>query len=95
MFDLTKITETITGLISGAQQSPLDAGGITDLLSNAGIDPSMLDGLNQEEILGLLQQHGIDPSQLDVGQIIEVLQTASIGGNLAEIAQSWLGSRGS
>ena len=96
MFDFSKITESIGGLVAGAQQqSPLEAGSIADLLSNAGIDPGMLDGLSQEEIFNLLQQYGIDPSQLDVGQISELLQNAGVGGSLAEMAQSWLNSRGS
>ena len=94
MIDLSKLTESIGSLISGAQQqSPLQAGNIADLLSNAGIDPSMLDGLSQEEIFSLLQQHGIDPSLLDVSQVGEILQNSNIGGNLADIAQSWLNSR--
>ena len=96
MFDFSKITETIGGLLSGNQQkSPLDVAGITDLLANAGIDPALLDGLSQDEVFSLLQQHGIDPSQLDVSQISELLQNANLDGNLAEMAQSWLRSRGS
>ncbi len=96
MFDFNKITETIGGLLSGNQQhSQLDAAGTTELLANAGIDPALLDGLSQDEIFSLLQRHGIDPSQLDLSPISELLQNANVGGNLAELAQSWLRSRGS
>ncbi len=96
MFDLSKITETIGGLISGAQQqSPVEVGSIADLLNTAGIDPAMLDGLNQDEILNLLQQYGIDPSQLDVSQLSELLQSTGVGNGLVEMATSWLNTRGS
>jgi hypothetical protein len=96
MFDFNKITETIGGLLSGNQhQSPLEAAGIADLLAHAGISRELLDGLSQDEIFALLQQHGIDPTQLDIGQISELLQDANLRGNLSNVAQSWLSSRGS
>lgn len=94
MFDLSKLTETIGGLVSGAQQQPpADGSGLAGLLINAGIDPGQLAGLTQGEIVEQLQQYGIDPAQLDLGQISELAANADIGGNLAEIAQSWLASR--
>ena len=95
MFDFSKITETISGLLSGNQhQSPLEASGIADVLANAGISPALLDGLSQDEIFVLLQQRGIDPSQLDASQISEILQNANLSGNLSDVAHSWLRSRG-
>ena len=96
MLDFGKLTETIGAMLSGSQQQPpVDGNGIAELLSNAGIDPAQLAGLGHNEILELLQQYGIDPTGLDVGQICELLQNGNVGGNLAEIAQSWLSSRGS
>lgn len=96
MFDFSKITETISGLLPGnLQQLPMDGAGITELLANAGVAPALLDGLSQDEAFALLQQHGIDPSLLDLGQLSEVLQNANVSGNLTDMAQSWLGSRGS
>jgi uncharacterized protein YidB (DUF937 family) len=93
MFDFGKITEALGGLFSNSQaQVPSDVGGIMELLSNAGIDPSLLDGLNQDEILGLLQQHGIDTSLLDPSQLTELMQ-GNVSGSLGEMAQSWLSSR--
>ena len=92
MFDFGKITEALGGLFSNSQaQVPSDVGGIMEL-SNAGIDPSLLDGLNQDEILGLLQQHGIDTSLLDPSQLTELMQ-GNVSGSLGEMAQSWLSSR--
>lgn len=95
MSDISKITQAIGGLLSGNQeQQPLATTDIKELLVQAGIDPAVLDGLSQGEIFDLLQQHGIDPGQLDIGQISELLQNHNPGGNLAEMAQSWLSSRG-
>jgi uncharacterized protein YidB (DUF937 family) len=93
MFDFGKITEALGGLFSNSQaQVPSDVGGIMELMSNAGIDPALLDGLSQDEILGLLQQHGIDTNLLDPGQLSELMQ-GNISGSLGEMAQSWLSSR--
>ncbi len=90
MFDLGKLTETIGGLFSGGAGPAELEGGLVQLLSNAGIDPALLDGLNQEEIMNLLSQHGIDPGTLDLSQISNLVQENGLGGNLAEVAQSWL-----
>jgi len=98
MFDFSKITDAIGGLVSGGQQqSPLDASGIAELLNNAGIDPAMLAGLNQEENLNLLQQYGIDPGQFDLsqlGQLGDLVQGGQVGERLTQMAQDWLRSRG-
>lgn len=93
MFDFGKITDALGGLFSNSPaQVPSDVGGITELLANAGIDPALLDGLSQDEILGLLQQHGIDTSLLDPNQLTELMQ-GNLSGSLGEMAQSWLSSR--
>ncbi len=93
MFDLSKITELFGGLLSGQSQVPQDMAGITELLSNAGVDPALLDGLSQGEIFGLLQQHGIDPSLIDPAQISELLQGSGLADTVGGMAQSWLESR--
>lgn len=94
MFDFSKITDAIGGLLSNGQnQLPEGAAGITQMLEQAGVDPALLNGLNQEEIFALLQQYGIDPSLIDPAQISELLQGSDIAGSLGEMAQSWLESR--
>ena len=94
MFDFGKITDAIGGLLSNGQsQLPEGAGGIAQILQNAGVDPALLDGLNQEEVLAFLQQQGIDTSAIDPGQIMQLLQHSGVTGNLGEIAQAWLESR--
>lgn len=94
MFDFGKITDALGGLLTGQSQSnPAEAAGIADLLAQAGIDPALLDGLSQEEILGLLQQHGIDLGHLDPAQLGELLQGSDIAGNLTQMASDWLATR--
>lgn len=95
MFDFGKITDAIGGLLSSqSQANPAEAGGLGDLLAQAGIDPALLDGLSQEEILGLLQQHGIDLGHLDPAQLGELFQGSNIAGNISQMASEWLASRG-
>jgi hypothetical protein len=94
MIDFGKIGEAIGGLFSGNQQAlPLDAGALTQMLADAGIDPALLDGLSAQEVIGLLQQHGIDPGMIDPAQLTELLQGSGVGGAVAGLAQSWLESR--
>lgn len=92
MFDLSKIASTIGGMLSGQQQPALpDAAQITDILTQAGIDPAILEGLSMAEITNLLAQHGIDPSQLDPAALSELLGNAPEG--MAQAAAEWLGSK--
>lgn len=94
MLDISRITETVATLFSGSQQqSPLNSASIAELLSNAGIDPALLDGLSQEEIVALLQQHGIDPSAIDVGQLADLVHGTEVGGSIAEAVRAWMDPR--
>lgn len=94
MFDLGKITDAIGGLLSGqTQAAQTEGGGIAELLASAGIDPALLDGLSQEEIIALLQQYGIDPGLIDPAQLGELFQNNDIAGNLTQMASDWLSSR--
>jgi hypothetical protein len=102
MFGLTDIFEKLSQAFGGGQLSELagqalQAGSITDLLANAGIDPALLDGLNQEELMGLLANAGIDPAALTEGQLGELAALIPGGSGLADIAQnltSGFGGRG-
>ncbi len=95
MIDFGRLTDTIGGFLSGNAQQAVEATGLAEMLANAGLDPALLDGLSQDEILSLLQQYGIDPSVIDPNQLSEMLQGTGIGGGLAEAATDWLRSRGS
>jgi hypothetical protein len=72
-----------------AQETLTGGGNLAELLANAGIDASILDGLTQAEITGLLAQNGIDLSQVSETQIGDLF--ASFGG---EQVQSLLGNFG-
>jgi hypothetical protein len=95
MFDLSKVSETLSGLFgNGAAPGVIRSSGVLDLLQNAGIDPSLLEGLDQAQILELLSQHGVDPSLLGTDQINELLHNFAIPEQLTNIAATWLGAGG-
>jgi hypothetical protein len=85
MLDFARLTETISDFVSSfagsAQEGPAS---LLDLISNAGLDPSALTGMSQDEILTLLSEHGIDPSALAEGQLDEFLANAGLDGVLPE-----------
>jgi hypothetical protein len=91
VFSLTDIFETFTQAFGGGQVADaagqmLQGGSITDVLSNAGVDPSLLDGVTGDELLGLLANAGIDPSALTDGQLGELTQLIGGGGDLGDLA---------
>lgn len=91
MFDFSRITDAISSFMSSPAGSHAgESGAAPQLLEDLGIDPALLDGLNQGEILGLLEQHGIDPAQLGGDQLAELFQHAGAAQPLIDAAQSWL-----
>lgn len=92
MFDFSKLTDTVFGLLGGAtSESTEQSGGIRDLLQQAGLDPSLLEGLDQTQIFELLSQHGIDPSQLGADQINELARNFGVSEHITSVASDWLG----
>lgn len=58
MLDLmSRLSDTFGNLIGGAANS---GGDLADALANAGLDPSVLHGLDPQQIVELLASHGID-----------------------------------
>lgn len=94
MFDVSRIKDALGSLFSGSVQQTLNAAGLADMLAQAGVDPTMLAGLDQQEIMSLLQQYGIDPNLIDPGQLGELIQSSGVGGPIADAAADWLRSRG-
>ncbi len=93
MFDFAKLTDTVSRLLGGtAVDITEQSGGIHDLLQNAGLDPGLLQGLDQTQIFELLSQYGIDPSQLGADQINELAQTFGVSEHLTSVASDWLGN---
>lgn len=70
MFDFDRITQQITGLITGQTSEAVSVDG---LLSSAGLDPQDLAGLGIDEALTALSEAGIDVSSLTDGQLAELL----------------------
>lgn len=79
MLDFSRVTDFLTELAGRAlaDADPVPPG-LTELLANAGLDPSTLAGLSEGEAMALLRDHGIDPLQLAP----EVL--ANVQGSLGE-----------
>lgn len=91
MFDFSRLTKMISGFIDGGRNAD-QSGGIQEILQNAGLDPNLLEGLDQAQIFDLLSQYGIDPSQLGAAQINELVQNFGASEQLTSFASEWLGS---
>ncbi len=77
MFDLSRLGESIVGLISGARPSvPTD---LTGALEAAGLDASVLQGLTEGQALEFLSNFGIDASQLDLSRFTELAPQGVLG----------------
>ena len=82
MLDLSKFTDAMTAFFGAAATSATEASGpgaLLDLLSSAGIDPSILADLSDSQIGEVLAQHGIDVSQLGGDQIRALFETFGLG----------------
>jgi hypothetical protein len=70
MFDMSRLGDTHSGFtgqaLSGQSLQGVNA---MSVLSQAGIAPSQLQGLDMDQITELLSQHGIDLSQLDLSSV--------------------------
>lgn len=70
MFDISRITEAVGGLIGQASQES-DTDGLMQHLSDAGVDLPQLDGMDSQEITQFLENSGIDLGNFDISQISE------------------------
>lgn len=87
MFDLSKLTEILSGLLGASPVADaMQSQGVSDLLQNVGLDPSVLEGLAPDQVMELLAQHGIDPMQLAPDQLTELLQGLGASEGLGEVA---------
>jgi hypothetical protein len=95
MFDITKLSDAFGSLLSGssAERQTAIPEEITQLLANAGIDPSTLASMTPPELETLLSELGIDPSQIDLAALGELAQGEGVAASLQEIANDWLRSR--
>jgi hypothetical protein len=95
MFDFSKIAETITGLVGGAGSAAEVPANALEMLQSAGIDPSALAGLSQDQILEVLSSHGLDPAILMDGQVQDILAGLGLNEGIAgTLAGLWGGEGG-
>ncbi len=85
MFDITRITEAVGGLVGQASENT-GAGGLMQQLSEAGLDLSQFDGLNGQEITDLLKESGFDMANIDIDQVAEMADQFVEGGDVQSIA---------
>jgi hypothetical protein len=88
MFNLERLGDLLTGATAAASHGSAD---LIDALRAAGIDPAILDGLDQAGITQLLADIGLDPSQFDITGVASDFIGAQ-GGILGEL-QSLMGQR--
>ena len=75
MFDFDRIIEKVTGLLGdGGALQDVVSGDLTETLSNAGIDPSLLDNLPMDQVQQFLADSGVDVSSLTEGQAADLIQ---------------------
>lgn len=93
MFDITRITEAVGGLV-GQASANFDTDGLTQQLSDAGLDLQQLEGLDTQQLTDLLESSGIDIANIDVnqlsemaGQFSESTDIQSIGDLLSNLTQ--------
>ena len=83
MFDLSRLTEVVSGLFGGTAATELLQGSeLINVLNNAGIDPSQLAGLGEGQITDLLAEHGIDPSQFAAADLQSLASEFGLGDHL-------------
>ncbi len=84
MFDLSKAIEFIGTGLGGTSAMAHQGPNLADLLGSAGIDPALLSGLSESDILSVLSEHGIDPAAIAGGQLDELLANLPQAGGLAD-----------
>ena len=84
MFDITRITEAVGGLVGQASENT-GVGGLMQQLSEAGLDLSQFDGLNGQEITDFLKESGFDMTNIDIDQVAEMAGQFAEGGDVQSI----------
>lgn len=92
MLDLTRISETIGGLLGQRSEVP-GSGQLLQQLGQLGIDPNLLDGLNAQEVAQLLAEHGIDVAGIDPAQLAELVGGVAGNGSILESLGSIVSDR--
>lgn len=86
MVDFSRLMEVVGGFFSAQSEGTGGAlGGIAELLAERGLDPNVLEGLSQSEVLSFLAEQGIDLAGLDPQQVDGLLQSLGLEGGVASV----------
>lgn len=89
MFDLSRISEMISGLLGRPATDEAAASNISTILERTGIDPAYLAGLDPAHIAEILQQHGIDPHLLAGVDLAALSQGADHPDLVQSVSDIW------
>jgi hypothetical protein len=90
MFDFSRFTETISGLVGSiGSDAVAQAQGLPEVLQNVGLDPSILTGLSETEIGSLLASYGVDISQFAEGELSQFVEGLGLTEGTEQLSSLW------
>jgi hypothetical protein len=89
MFDFSRLTDTISGLVGSLGSQAGTAQSLPDVLQNVGLDPSILSGLSETEIGSLLASYGIDVSQFAEGELTQFVEGLGLSEGGTQLTSLW------
>ena len=89
MFDFSRLTDTISGLVGSLGSQAGTAQSLPEVLQNVGLDPSILSGLSETEIGSLLASYGIDISQFAEGELTQFVEGLGLSEGANQLTSLW------
>ena len=89
MFDFSRLTDTISGLVGSLGSQAGTAQSLPEVLQNVGLDPSILSGLSETEIGSLLASYGIDISQFAEGEMTQFVEGLGLSEGANQLTSLW------
>ena len=84
MFDLTRLTEAIGGIL-GQSAANIEPSNVFEQLSSAGLDLGDLQNLDPEYLITTLSEQGIDVAGLDLAELTALAEQGGLTDLLPEI----------
>jgi len=85
MFDLSKLLDHATDMFKGGGLEGLIGTDLAGRLSELGLDNTLLDGIQTEDIQSLLNNAGIDLMSLSDTQLSEIISSISENGGIENL----------
>lgn len=80
MLDVSSVVDRVSGWFGqGNAASDLVGGNLADMVTNASLDPSLLENLSLDHVSQWLADAGIDPASLSQDQIAEIVRQVGEG----------------